>query len=432
MSSGDLGLEDSADFRWRDDLDENDYVFATFSFESHFEPEIAAIAMAKEQSTLVATPGGAEEGEANPLSARLVHVYRLGETNEELLPGYHVDTHAYPRVGEGSASRTIVRGVARIGFPLGLLPGGMAGFWGVVVGELPRLGYLNAVRLDEVDFPARYLSRFAGPRYGVAGLRERLEVFERPLFCRAARPPVGPVEEMAAKGGEVLTAGFDMLKDDENTLSESVESFRARVRSMAAVIREAEAQTGEKKLYIANIVDCTGDFDAYLAASNECGAHGVLVAPGIQGQDVIEQVRGASEQVILAHNNGLDIWTRHPRVGVAPSVLILLQRIAGADLIFLPGEFATASADEYEMARCVAACSRELPGIESCLPIMAGGKRPGELGCYVESVGGGDFMIIASTAVDTHPDGPRAGARAFRDAWQTLCNLAPGKTANRR
>jgi ribulose 1,5-bisphosphate carboxylase large subunit-like protein len=54
------------------------------------------------------------------------------------------------------------------------------------------------------------------------------------------------------------------------------------------------------------------------------------------------------------------------------------------------------------------------------MPIIRGGKQPEHLAQYTADIGSPDYMITAATWLDNHPQGMQAGARAFRDAWDTL------------
>ena len=120
---------------------------------------------------------------------------------------------------------------------------------------------------------------------------------------------------------------------------------------------------------------------------------------------------------MLCHPSWEDILTRHPRFGISRALYFKMQRLCGADMLILPGDFATDFMDEEEAQKCVAACMEPLGNIKPILPIIAGGKSPESLRQYVNAVGSTDFMIIAATAVDSHPQGIEAGARAFREAW---------------
>ena len=117
------------------------------------------------------------------------------------------------------------------------------------------------------------------------------------------------------------------------------------------------------------------------------------------------------------YNSWHDPLCRHPRFGVSYALDLKMQRISGADMIILPGDFATDYIGQGEAKDCLSACGGPLGDTKPSLPIIAGGKRASHLRQYLEAIGSTDFMIIAATAVDTHPKGIEAGARAFREAW---------------
>ena len=138
-----------------------------------------------------------------------------------------------------------------------------------------------------------------------------------------------------------------------------------------------------------------------------------------QGRDHGEVARRTG-LAALCHNTWVDALSRHPSFGVSNAVFFKVQRIGGADFILLPGDFATDYIDQGEAKDCLSACVAPLGDIKPALPIIAGGKRADQLRQYFDAIGSTDFMIIAATAVDTHPVGLEAGARAFRQAWSEI------------
>ena len=55
--------------------------------------------------------------------------------------------------------------------------------------------------------------------------------------------------------------------------------------------------------------------------------------------------------------------------------------------------------------------------MKEAFPVLAGGKQASELLEYVRRMGTTDFMLLVANAVDNHPMGLEAGARAFRQSW---------------
>jgi ribulose-bisphosphate carboxylase large chain len=293
-----------------------------------------------------------------------------------------------------------------------------------------RMGFLNAVRLVDLEIPDQLLARYRGPLHGIDGLREGLGVFDRPLLCRPSLPVGLDTKEMLRIGEQVLLGGFDIVKDDELTFDNAASPFRERVRGMVEMKKRVEDLTGEKKHYIANVIE--GPIEALELAdvAVEEGADGLLVAPALQGLEIASVLGRRTGAVTFAHPAWADVSTRHPRFGVSAALVCKLLRLSGADMVSLPGDFATFDSDPEEARACITACTGPLGGLKPSLPVMFGGKRPAGFPMYVEAAGGYDFMIIATNAVDAHPEGMAAGARAFREAWDAFAGLQQAEVAS--
>ncbi len=431
-----------AAYLWNAQLDPADYLVATYRVETSVDPELAAIAMAKEQSagTLV-FPGSDAVDNIEAWTARVTAVEKLGETATVMLPGYRLNTPVYDTGGGGGEDCQVCQ--VSIAFPIRMFGRSMTGLWNAVGGELHRLGFVNALRLLDLRFPDDYLAGFHGPRHGAVGLRQRLGVWERPIFCRSARPAVGlSTEAMLRINEQVLRGGFDVVKDDELTPDASPSPFAERVKAMARMVRRAEDATGARKMYFANVIAEIRQTLDYARTAVRAGVDGLLVSPMLQGLEIARTVAEETGLPVLAHNTWEDVCLRHPRFGVAHSLYIAIQRIIGVDLIMLPGAFASGSMQASDERTCVAECAEPRGTIRPVLPIMAGGKTPASLVDCLRAAGSPDFMLIAAAAVDQHPAGVFAGAQAFRQAWDALqtdaslaannASLEKGRTHGRR
>ena len=420
MSSESLDGEDINLYMWRDNLDSADYVEATYYLETLVEPELAAVAMAKEQSASTRKVPGIDRGyDLTPYTARVTSVEPLGETEDSMLPAYRLNTQVY-QTGI-YRPKGYWRATVRIAFPVANFGLSLTNLWNAIGGELYRLGFLNALRLLDLELPKPFLDQFTGPLHGTADIRNQLFITGRPIFCRSARPAVGLTTEVMLKINEgVLRGGFDAVKDDELTCDTPLSPFMDRIKRMVGLVRRMEDETGERKYYIANIIDNPTRTLELADAAAQTGVNALLVSPPLQGFAIVGEVAWRTGLAVLSHNSGEDILTRHPRFGISPSLYLKMQRLCGADMVMLPADFATGSMDEKEAQKCVAACMCSLGNIKPSIPIIAGGKSPENLRQYLNAVGSTDFMIIAATAVDSHPEGIEAGARAFREAWSQI------------
>jgi ribulose 1,5-bisphosphate carboxylase large subunit-like protein len=419
MSTESLDRSNREAYLWNGQCNPDHYVHATYYLETAVDPELAAIGLAKEQSaTILEIPGGRGNYDLSSSTARVRSLEILGKTSDRMLPAYSLRTPVYD---VGDAQDRYRRLTAVIAYPIANFGSSLTNLWNAVGGEVHRLGFLNTLKLLDVDFPAWFLDEFLGPARGAEGITDELHVNSRPLFCRSARPAVGlSTEQMVQINGEVLKGGFDAVKDDELTCDTPRSPFKERVVRMVELKSRIEDETGEKKYYIANVIDDYMKTIELAEYAGKAGVDAVLVAPAIQGLEICWEIGRRTGLAVLCHNSWQDALTRHPRFGVSDALMIKMQRICGADMIMLPGIFATDAMDEQEARAIMNACSQPLGRIKPSLPIIAGGKTPAGLVDYATAIGSTDFMIIAATAVDTHPDGPEAGARAFREAWEKI------------
>ena len=115
------------------------------------------------------------------------------------------------------------------------------------------------IRLQDIRFPESYLAAFEGPRFGIAGLRERLQAVGRPIFFGVIKPNIGlSAEPFAELGYQSWLGGLDIAKDDE-MLADADWCPQASAERAAAALgearRRAESETGTPKIYLANITD---------------------------------------------------------------------------------------------------------------------------------------------------------------------------------
>jgi len=110
------------------------------------------------------------------------------------------------------------------------------------------------VELVDVLFPAELTAAFPGPRFGIAGLRERLGVAHRPLSCAALKPQGLPSEALAALCYTLAVNGVDIVKDDHGLADQAAAPFAERVKACQAAVEKAEARTGRRTRYAPSLV----------------------------------------------------------------------------------------------------------------------------------------------------------------------------------
>ncbi|MDO3387043.1 RuBisCO large subunit C-terminal-like domain-containing protein [Gilvimarinus sp. SDUM040013] len=413
MSSENLTTKDNQLFTWTNQ-EADDYLFATYHICTPLNGEQAAFGIAKEQSvcaTSLATFDITEDTKS--FAAKVVSVEPQDFNMVAVSPLYFLNTSVYgDSLGKGE--HNVYRVV--IAYPAHVFGNRLTRIWNNVMGEIHRLGFLSSAILIDVDIPNRLAQQFIGPRYGIEGIQQTLGFSHRPILCRSMRPANGlDTNTMLAINKQVLTGGFDVIKDDELTYDSNRSPFADRVQRMVTVKKQVEDDTGERKLYFANIID---DLDAalpMLEQAQKAGVDGVLVSSYIQGMSFISEVRQRSDMMILAHNTCGDVITRSAQWGATDGVMAKLHRLAGADLTVGPGPIATNYQNTQSNSHFIEACTSVLGGCKQTMPIIQGGKIPDELNNYIADLGSANFMIIAATWLDNHPEGIEYAARCFRE-----------------
>ncbi len=74
------------------------------------------------------------------------------------------------------------------------------------------------MRMLDMYIPEKLAKKFQGPKFGVPGIREILNVPERPLVLQIIKPKMGMTpEETANQVYQSALGGADLVKDDEMT-----------------------------------------------------------------------------------------------------------------------------------------------------------------------------------------------------------------------
>lgn len=145
--------------------------------------------------------------------------------------------------------------IAKVAYPIRLFePGNMANILSSISGNVFGLKALKSLRLEDVDFPERIVSSFKGPRFGVEGVRKILNVHDRPLLGTIIKPKLGlKIIDHAQVAYEAWVGGCDIVKDDENLSNQAFNPFEDRIVKTLEKRDKAQGETGEKKVYMANI-----------------------------------------------------------------------------------------------------------------------------------------------------------------------------------
>ncbi len=317
---------------------------------------------------------------------------------------------AEPAVTDGSTwIIQVAYPLHNIGFQLPLL-------LATVYGECASSGL---VKLIDLELPDAFVREFRGPKLGLAGLRERLGVDNRPLVVAMMKPALGLTpKESAEVFLQLARGGVDAVKDDELLVSHPWSGLVDRVRELARASQAAYEETGHRTLHFANVTDRPDRLVANAYRAVEAGASGLMVDYLTVGISALSMLADDPhlDVPILAHLAFSGAVYTSPDSGISSHLVLgKLPRLAGADLVVYPSPYGSLRYARSKHLRLATAMLAPFYSIRPILPTPGGGLHAGMVPALIADLGM-DHGFGAGGALHGHPMGPEAGARAICQA----------------
>ena len=252
------------------------------------------------------------------------------------------------------------------------------------------------VQLVDVEWPECLTGTFAGPRFGLEGIRDHTGARGRALTCAALKPQGLPIEVLAKLCHTFALAGIDIIKDDHGLSDQAYSPFAERVRACQGALDKVRDAMGVRTIYAPSLTGSPRRLIEQARIAEDTGCAMVMMAPSLIGLPVFaEMVADHISVPVLAH----------PSMGgaarIAPPLLFgSLFRLLGADAsIFVNhgGRFAYSRGQSLLIAEHA---RKPLLGTRAALPVPAGGmtveRVPEMLNDYGENVMlliGGSLLI---------------------------------------
>lgn len=392
------------------EINKNEYLICDYEFECTVDPRLAAATLCCEQSTVQWKRPGVAEDFRVAYGAKVIDLQIISESNKPLYQHDWIDGHHF------SFCRV------QIAHPIRNFGPSIANLLSAVMGEGPLYcPGLTTIRLQDIYFPNNYLTEFAGPQFGLDGIRKQLNVYDRPLFLGVLKPNFGLThQEFAQLTYESLLGGLDIAKDDEMVANAPWSSLKERSFDINKARKIVEDETKQSKMTITNI---TSDGDSLVNLYHDAvgaGANAVMINSFFSGISSISLIRQKSEVPVVGHFTGMAFYDRMKHFGIDGSVFVKLQRLAGCDMIIMPGFGTRMKATDEEVKRNVSACLEPMGPIAPALPIPGGSDWAGTLPHVFDKIGHVDFGFICGRGVFNHPLGPRMGALSLHQAWDAI------------
>lgn len=393
-------------------LNLEDYVIFDYYFESTIIPEDAAAHLCQEQSTAQWKRVGVDEDLRHQFGAKVI----------ELFVERELDTPSYPLLVPSGLKSYGCR--VKIAHPHGNFGPKLPNLLSAACGEGTFYSKgISVIKLFDIEFPDNFLQNFQGPKFGIEGLRDILSVHDRPLFFGVIKPNLGlspePFAELAYQG---WLGGLDIAKDDEMLGDSEWSPLRQRATILGRNRLKSEKETGEKKIYLANITDEVDRLIELHDIAIAGGANALLVNGMTTGLSAVRMLRKHTQVPLVGHLPFIAAFTRAPYLGVHSKLITKLQRLVGFDAIVMPGFGERMKTPENEVLLNIQECYKPLGHLKKTLPVSGGSEWAGSTRSIYEKVGSIDFGIVSGRGVFGHPMGPKAGAASLRQGWEAIQN----------
>ncbi len=319
----------------------------------------------------------------------------------------------------------------------------MSGLLAGVVGNVGGMKMIKALRCLDIRFPKPMVEAFPGPKFGVEGVREMLQVERGPLLLTVPKPKIGRTAKEQAELAKILfTAGngeYHGIKDDENLTSLHFNKFEERCELVHKVRRDIEKKTGKKKFFLCNITH--SNLDIMVSRADQIKAQGgrwMMMDVVTTGFSALHTMRLRDTGLAIhAHRAMHSLFTRESGPGVHDKGEILdfsmsmvakakIMRLLGVDA--LHGGAPKTKMENYGEPKLIRdalqlditpessiTLGQNWYGMKPVWHVASGGLHPGSVPEALHQLGE-DIMIQCGGGVLGHPWGIEAGVEAVIQA----------------
>ncbi|MDD3249409.1 MAG: RuBisCO large subunit C-terminal-like domain-containing protein [Smithellaceae bacterium] len=404
VSKAKIGPFDDKPIALPEGIDMEKHVVATYWIKADKGWDMAVmgqvLAIEQTTGTWLPVPGETPEVRAGHV-AKVIGVFEV--------PYYE---HALP------ADVTERQYVLQIAFPAANIEDQLPMMLTAVIGNISMVPNF---KLLDLRLPKATLNQFNGPKFGTDGWWKALGLKKgRPLLNNMIKPCSGyPLEVGAKLFWEAALGGCDVIKDDELIANMRYNDAVKRVKAYMKIEKEVFEETGEHTLYTVNVTDRLPRMFDLARRCVDAGANAMMVNYLSVGPEAMRALADdpAINVPILAHMDFAGAYYMAPNQGVSsPLILGKFARLCGADSVVLP--FSLGGKAMYMHDRFMSTVRNltyPMGGLKPSLPMPSGGITPANVADIVNTLGR-DTMIGSGGGIHAHPGGPKAGARALRQA----------------
>nr|VDD89078.1 RuBisCO long chain, Form III-b [uncultured bacterium] len=318
----------------------------------------------------------------------------------------------------------------KIAYPSALFERGNApNILSSIAGNIFGMKAVRNLRLEDVSFPKNLVKSFPGPYYGIEGIRKLLKVYNRPLLGTIIKPKLGlPPKEHALSAYNSWRGGLDLVKCDENLVSQDFNRFEERLSKTLEMKDKAEEETGERKGYLENVTAETNEMIRRAELIKSLGGKFCMVDILTEGWGAIQTLREANFKIAIhGHRASHATMTRNPKHGIRMIVLADFARLIGVDSLHIGtgiGKLEGDIKDVYELAEEIEKdrveetklrLKQDWYGKKPVLAVCSGGLTPLHFPYLIRHLGK-DIILQCGGGIHGNKLGTISGAKAARQA----------------
>lgn len=374
-------------FRNKDEINNNDYYYATYEMTSSANLRDAAWNLAIGQS--VGNPNVRNEWETDDL----------------------FEHYSCLIVGDEDELRHQTAGQVTIAFPVANTDwetDGISHLLCQLMGGHVDIDIVTKCRLVKLDLPETVTRHFLGPKFGLSGFRQLTGQYNKPLFGSIVKPKIGITPQVLLEMvKQMVDGGVDFIKEDEIMSNPAVCPLDQRVDIIANYLAKQS-----RKIVFCHTINC----DPHVVVDrvrrvHELGGTGVHINV-FSGLGVYNSIRKMDLLLYLHYqSSGAKVFTDvNHRFSISWPVMCQLATMMGVDTIQTGMVGGYSNDDPEEIKQCI-----DILRKGNTAPALSCGFHPG-LVDKVTEIAGVDYLANAGGAVHGHPGGTLAGARAMRQA----------------
>lgn len=263
------------------------------------------------------------------------------------------------------------------------------------------------IRIVDIELGKAFETLFPGPRFGISGLREQLQVSSEPLLCTALKPMGKSPKEIADIAYRFALGGIHIIKDDHGLADQPFCQFQQRVTACCQAVAQANQETGLHCIYAPNVTSDAGQIISRAYFAQEQGAGAMLIAPGLTGfATMLHLSRQPDCQLpLISHPAFLGSLVTSPVNGISHAVIFgKLQRLAGADASIYPNYGGRFGFSQQQCLEIVEGCKSAFSHLAPIFPTPGGGMPLERIAEMLALYGKDVIFLIGGSLYARSPD----------------------------